>query len=153
MTRPLAVVATGLMILVGTGCATPAPKEGPSPSAVIAPERQAQILRERAAAFWAARMEDDEKVQWDLLEPRGKGRVTPKEYASEHRGVQYLGYKVEDATIEGYFATVKVRVLFRPILQRMSVPVQTVLLDDYWIRVAGAWYRQLDDRRPPRPEP
>ena len=153
MTR-LAVIATGLVAFVGTGCAAPVQRESASSAAVIAPEQQAQTLRERAAAFWAARMEDDEKGQWELLEPRGKGRVTPQEYASERKGVRYLGYKIEDATIEGYFATVKVRLLFQPVLQRMvSVPVQTVLLDDRWIRVAGTWYRQLDDRQAPRREP
>jgi hypothetical protein len=153
MKRGLAVIATVLVALAAAACAAPVPREGASPSAVIAPERQVQILRERAAAFWAARMEDDEKGQWDLLEPRGKGRVTPQEYASERKGVRYLGYKIEDATIEGYFATVKVRLLFLPILQRVSAPVQTVLLDDQWIRIAGTWYRQLDDRQAPRSEP
>ena len=154
MTRGLAVIATGLVAFVGTGCSAPVQRESVPPAAVIAPEQQLQTLRERAAAFWAARMEDNEKGQWELLEPRGKGRVTPKEYASERKGVRYLGYKIEDATIEGYFATVKVRLLFQPVLQRMvSVPVQTVLLDDQWIRVAGTWYRQLDDRQAPRREP
>ena len=153
MKRGLAVTATGLVALAVAGCAAPSPRESASPTAMIAPERQVQILRERAAAFWAARMENDEKAEWELLEPRGKGRVTAREYASEHKSVRYLGYKVEDATIEGYFATVKVRVLFQPVLQRVSVPAQALLLDDYWIRVAGIWYRQLDDRRPPKPEP
>jgi hypothetical protein len=154
MKRGWSVIGTGLLIVAGTGCATTLPKESATPSAVIAPEQQVQTLRERAAAFWAARMEDDEKGQWDLLEPRGKGRVTPREYASERKGVRYLGYKIEDATIEGYFAVVKVRLLFQPILQRMvNVPVQTVLLDDQWIRIAGTWYRQLDDRQAPRREP
>jgi hypothetical protein len=153
MKRRLAAIAIGLVALAGAGCAGPAPKESASPSQAIAPERQVQILRERAAAFWAARMEDDEKGQWELLEPRGKGRVTPQEYQSERKGVRYLGYKVEDATIAGYFATVKVRVLFQPILQRVSVPLQTVVLEDRWVRVAGTWYRQLDDRQAPRAEP
>ena len=153
MKRGLAAIVTGLVALAGTGCAAPVPRESASPLAVIAPERQVQVLRERAAAFWAARMEDDEKGQWDLLEPRGKGRVTPQEYASERKGVRYLGYKIEDATIAGYFATVKVRLLFQPLLQRVSAPVQTVLLDDQWIRIAGTWYRQLDDRQAPRREP
>jgi hypothetical protein len=150
MKRGLAVIATGLLALAGAGCAASGPRESAS---VIAPERQVQLLRERAAAFWAARMNDDDKVQWDLLEPRGKGRVTPQEYASEHKGVRYLGYKVEDAAIEGYFGTVRIRVLFQPILARLTVGAQTVVLEDRWIRVAGTWYRQLDDRQAPRPGP
>jgi hypothetical protein len=80
--------------------------------------------------------------------------MTPQEYAAERRGIRYLGYQIEDAAIEGYFATVKVRLLFQPILPRLtSVAPQTVLMDDRWIRVGGAWYRQLDDRKPQRLEP
>jgi hypothetical protein len=154
MKHSVVVIAAGLIALTGTGCAAPTSRGNTSTPAAVAPEGQAQVLRERAAAFWAARMEDDDKTQWELLEPRGKGRVSPQEYASERKGVRYLGYKVEEALIEGYFATVKVRVLFQPILQRAtSIPVQTVLLDDHWVRIAGTWYRQLDDRQPPRREP
>jgi hypothetical protein len=149
MTRRLSVIATGLVALAGVGCATPT-KEIVSP-AVVAPEQQAQVLRERAAAFWAARMENDDKGQWELLEPRGKGRVTPQEYASERKGVRYLGYRIEEAEIRGYFATVKVRVLVQPILQSLSVPPQAVVLQDNWVKISGTWYRQLDDRQAPSP--
>ena len=152
--KRLAVIAASLVALGGGGCAATAHKETASTSAAVAPDGQVQTLRERAAMYWAARMEGNDKAQWDLLEPRGRGRVTPQEYAAERKGVQYLGYQVEEAAIAGYFAIVKVRVLFQPILPRMaSVPVQTVLLDDQWIRVGGTWYRQMDDRRPPRREP
>ena len=154
MKHGLAVIAVGLVALGGGGCAMPSPKETASASAAVVVDGQAQTLRERAAAYWAARMEGDDKTQWELLEPRGKGRLTPQEYAAERRGVRYLGYQIEDALIEGYFATVKVRLLFQPILQRLvSVPVQTVLMDDQWIRVGGTWYRQVDDRQPQRREP
>ena len=150
----LAVIAASLVALGGGGCAATAQKETASPPAVVAPDGQVQTLRERAAMYWAARTEGDDKTQWDLLEPRGRGRLTPQEYASERKGVRYLGYQVEEAAIAGYFAIVKVRVLFQPILQRMaSVPVQTVLLDDQWIRIGGTWYRQVDDRQPQRREP
>ena len=148
------VIAVGLVALAVGGCAAPVAKDTAPVSAVVVPDGQSQTLRERAAAYWAARVEGDDKTQWELLEPRGRGRMTPAEYASERKGVRYLGYKIEDATVEGYFATVKVRLLFQPVLQRLvSVPVLTVLMDDQWIKVAGTWYRQLDDRQAPRREP
>ena len=154
MRHGLAVIAASLVAFGAGGCAATAQKETASTPAAVAPGGQVETLRERAAMYWAARMEGDDKTQWDLLEPRGRGRVTPQEYAAERKGVQYLGYQVEDATIAGYFAIVKVRVLFQPILPRMtSVSVQTVLLDDQWIRVGGAWYRQMDDRQPQRRDP
>jgi hypothetical protein len=150
MKRILVVIVAGFTLCAGQTWGAPGVADGTS---VLAPG-EVQTLRERAAAYWAARMTGDDKSQWELLEPRGRGRMTPQEYGSERRGVRYLGYQVEDATIEGYFAIVKVRVLFQPILPRLAtVAPQTVLMDDRWIRVGGAWYRQLDDRKPQRAEP
>ena len=166
MKRAVAVIALGMVTVGVAACASPvsqetsvakaAPvtKEAAAPPTAAKPEEQAQALRERAAEYWAARMEGDDKAQWELLEPRGKGRVTAQEYAAGRSGVRYLGYQIEDAAIDGYFAIVKVRLLFQPILPRMtSVPVQTVLMDDQWVRVAGTWYRQLDERQAPKLEP
>jgi hypothetical protein len=154
MKHSLAVMAVGLVALGGGGCAAPARTESTSPAAAVASDGQVQTLRERAAAYWAARMAGDDQSQWDLLEPRARGRLTPQEYAAERKGIRYLGYQIETATIDGYFATVKVRLLFQPILPRMAnVSVQTLLMDDQWIRVRGTWYRQFEDRQAPKREP
>jgi hypothetical protein len=154
MKHGVAVIAVGLVALGAAGCATSAPKESAPASAVAPTPAEVQTLRERAATYWAARMQADDRTQWELLEPRGRGRMTAQEYGAERKGIRYLGYQIEEARIDGYFAIVKVRLLFQPILQRMaSVPVQTVLMDDQWVRVAGTWYRQMDDRQAPRREP
>ena len=154
MKRGLAAFAVGLVAVGVAACAGPVSKETGLAAPAAASEGQVQTLRERAAAYWAARMQGDDKAQWDLLEPRGKGRVTAQEYAAGRQGVRYLGYQIEDAVVDGYFAIVKVRLLFQPILQRMTgVPVQTVLMDDQWVRIAGTWYRQLDERQAPKREP
>ena len=154
MKRGLAAFAVGLVAVGVAACAGPVSNETGLAAPAAASEGQVQTLRERAAAYWAARMQGDDKAQWDLLEPRGKGRVTAQEYAAGRQGVRYLGYQIEDAVVDGYFAIVKVRLLFQPILQRMTgVPVQTVLMDDQWVRIAGTWYRQLDERQAPKREP
>lgn len=154
MKHGVALIAVGLVALGAAGCATSAPKESPPASAVVPTEAQVQTLRERAATYWAARMQADDRTQWELLEPRGRGRLTAQEYGAERKGIRYLGYQIEEARIDGYFAIVKVRLLFQPILTRMArVPVQTVLMDDQWVKVAGTWYRQMDDRQAPRREP
>jgi hypothetical protein len=154
MKRTLVAIMAGLVALGVVEWAAPARAESTSAAARVVSGGEVQTLRERAAAYWAARMAGDDKGQWELLEPRGRGRLTPQEYGAERRDLRYLGYQVEEATIEGYFATVKVRLLFQPSVPRLSrIPVQTVLMDDRWIRVGGAWYRQLDDRQPQRLEP
>jgi len=148
-------IAAGLLVFGAVAWGAPAAAQSASePGSGVSGGGEVQALRERAAAYWAARMAGDDKVQWELLEPRGRGRVTAQEYAAERRGLRYLGYQIETATIEGYFATVKVRLLFQALaLQLAGVAPQTVLMDDHWIRVGGAWYRQLDDRRPQKAEP
>lgn len=150
--RGRAWVVAGLVLVSGAVPATPggAQSAAPSPSsaapAAAATESDAQVLRERAARFWAARMADDYNGQWELLEPRGRGRMTPQEYGAGRGSVRYIAYQVEDATVKGYFATVKVRVLFQPVLpSARRVGVKAAVLEDRWVRVGGVWYRRLDE--------
>lgn len=104
------------------------------------------MLRERTAAFWAARVDKDFTKQWELLEPRGRARMTPAEYAPGPV-VKYLGYEVDDATVKGYFATVKVKVIAEavlPTVPQQKAPPSVVVVEDLWVRIKGTWYRALD---------
>jgi hypothetical protein len=108
----------------------------------------AESLRVRAAAFWAARVAGDYKTQWELLEPRGRGRITASEYASQRGRLKYLAYQVEDASVAGYFGVVKVRVLVQPILMpgRQTIGPQAVIVPDEWILIGGTWYHALEQQ-------
>jgi hypothetical protein len=145
-----AMLAAGLVLLGTLGWAVGVPAQNSSPSsAPLGSEADVLALRERAAAFWAARMAGDAQTQWQLLEPRGKGRITAQEYGAEPQGGRYLAYQVEDATVKGFFGTVKVRMLVQQILPpsqaRHSTPgPQATVVDDGWIRIGGVWYRRLD---------
>ena len=146
--RTLVVVV--LAVLEVVGCVASAPAQStPASSAPMGSEADIQELRERAAAYWAARLAGDLQIQWQLLEPRGSGRITAEEYGAGRGGVRYLGYQVEDATVNGFFATVKVRVLFQPILppsapSRVVAPIASVVADG-WVRVGGLWYHSLEE--------
>jgi hypothetical protein len=105
------------------------------------------LLRERAATFWAARVAGDSKGQWELLEPRGRGRLTPGDYAVTRGAVKYIAYQVEETTVNGYFATVKVRLLVQPWLptrQPKKIDPLSTLVSDRWVRIEGTWYRSLE---------
>jgi len=140
----------GLIAFGATGGVTGALAQGvtASPAAATSSSDTTE-LKERAAAFWAARIAGDAETQWKLLEPRGKGRLTPHEYAAAPTGGRYLAYQVEGATINGFFATVKVKVLVQQTIPiqgpNRNLPPQAVVVDDGWIRVGGIWYRQMDD--------
>jgi hypothetical protein len=145
-----ALLAAGLVSLEVVGWAASVPGQGLSASsAPLGSEADVLALRERAAAFWAARVAGDAQAQWQLLEPRGKGRLTAQEYGADLGGGRYLAYQVEDATVNGFFATVKVRLLVQQVLPpssaRRSIPPQATVLDDGWIRIGGVWFRRLDD--------
>jgi len=151
-------LVTGLIVFEAatwvTGVTAQAPVQAPSVTstpaspAPLGSEADIQTLRQRAAEYWAARVAGDPDAQWKLLEPRGKGRLTAREYGSEPGGGRYLAYQVEEATVKGVFATVKVRVLVQMILPPSSTirsaPRQVTIVDDGWIRIGGVWYRRLD---------
>lgn len=146
----VALIALAAVLAVAT--VTPSRAQG-SPSASAAPGAQApgpddvERLRERAAAFWAARMEGDSKAQWEFLEPRGRGRLTPADYAASGP-VRYLAYQVEDAAVDGYFATVRVRLLAQSALPTMGprqrISPSAAVVSDRWVRIGGVWYRSLE---------
>ena len=136
--------AAALLSLSALGWAGSAASQGTSETPAASTD-DVQVLRERVATFWAARMAGDPSAQWGLLEPRGRGRLTAQEYGAGRSAVRYLAYQVENATVDGYFAVVKVRLMFQPILPSgRRVGVQSSLAEDYWVKIGGTWYRRLD---------
>jgi hypothetical protein len=148
-----ALLAAGLVSLGGVGWATSVPGQStPALPAPMTSEADVSALRERAAAFWAARVVGDAETQWQLLEPRGKGRLTAQEYGAAPQGGRYLAYQVEGATVNGFFGTVKVRLLVQQLLPAPgpspALTPQTSVLEDGWVRIRGVWYRRLDAAAP-----
>jgi hypothetical protein len=146
------VALGGLASWSAVGSVPPALAQGPGTVVASTPARGAEdveVLRQRAAAFWAARIEGDVKAQWELLEPRGRGRMVPADLAPARGAVKYLAYQVEDATVNGYFATVAVRLLVQTILptasqQPRKVVPSTSVVKESWVRIGGVWYRSLE---------
>ena len=149
MSKGIRAVMVGGMVVVsvvGSAAIGAAQTSSASPTPMDSTP-DAQTLRARAAAFWAARVAGDYETQWQLLEPRGRGRITAQEYGAEQGSIRYLAHQVEDATVNGFFGTVKVRILFQPILPSVPsrAPPQVVVADDGWIRISGVWYRRLEE--------
>jgi hypothetical protein len=151
MTRGLA----GVVLLVWSlaalqGCVATRDAAGPAPASqgIVAAD-EVERVRERAAAFWAARVAGDPNAQWELLEPRGRGRFTPLEYVPGPGALKYLAYQVENATVNGYFADVNVRILVQPILptrQKAKIGPSSTVVQDRWVRIGGTWYRSLEQQ-------
>ena len=132
--------------LPGVAAAQGASSTPPASAGAVATSDD-ERLRERAAAFWAARVAGDPKAQWELLEPRGRGRLTPLEYVPGPGAMKYLAYQVENATVNGYFADVTVRILVQPILpttHKSKIGPSSTVVTDRWVRIGGTWYRSLE---------
>jgi hypothetical protein len=152
----LSLLIVLLMLLVVSPTAAQLPS-GAAPAGSVAEGQAADVqsLRERAAEYWAARVARDYRAQWALMEPRFTGRTDPDEYAKGKGAVRYLGYEVGDAKIDGFFATVQVKVLGEVAVpgRATSKPYTKVAtLSDAWIRVDGVWYRRADQPSEPAPQ-
>ncbi len=162
-----ALTASAAAAVAALACVTPVAAQSPSgrqeavsqPVSATAPLGSAadiQDLRERAAAFWAARVSGDFEKQWGLLEPRGRARETAAEYAPTSV-VKYLAYRIDNATVTGYFAKVHVHLIVQamlPTASQQKILPSAVSLDDIWVRIRGTWYRALEQGeagRPPMP--
>jgi hypothetical protein len=79
--------------------------------------------------------------------------MTPEEYGAGKGAIAYLGYEVGAAKIDGTFASVAVKVIARITLpKRPTEPlVRTGTVEDGWVKVAGVWYRRVDQPEPPAP--
>jgi len=140
----LALVAAPAVARAQTAPAPPPAGVQPAPQTT-----DIEPLLERAAQFWAARVAGEPTKQWELLEPRGRGKMTVAEYAGVPRVVKYLAYQVEDASLDGYFATVKVRLIVLPVLPtapNRRIPPTAVVVGDRWVRIKGVWYRTLEQQ-------
>jgi hypothetical protein len=109
-------------------------------------------LRQRVTEYWAARVARDYGRQRDLSEVRPilsgpEMLVWGKGYYEGGKGaIQYLGYTVGEAKIDGRSAVVQVEVTARITLPGSQVKpvVTTRTVPDAWIKVEGVWYRRAD---------
>lgn len=118
-----------------------------APPAAGAQQDETETLRARVGSYWAARLSGNGSAQWELLEPRARGRMSAAEYTTPAGPVKYMAYQVEDAKIDGLFATVNVRLLIQvivPSAMPRAMPPSAVVVPDRWVRVRGVWYRTMD---------
>jgi hypothetical protein len=139
------VVVTLSLVVVGiaAGCASVEP---PRPAVVAGSPEDIQALRERARAYWAARVAKDLKAQYEMLEPRARARVEAGTYGRE-RIVEYVAAQVEDVNVAGSFGRVSVRMLVRvhhPLLGQQAQQTRSSVGQDHWVRIRGTWYRSLE---------
>ena len=76
--------------------------------------------------------------------------MTPEEYGAGKGAIQYLGYEVGEANIDGTFASVDVKVIAKITMPRQPTQplVRSTTVKDGWVKVDGVWYRRADQPEP-----
>lgn len=157
----------GLLIVASlTACATapaPSPQGAAPPPAAVAPPppmSPQEALKARAELFWKARVKDDPAVQYELLPPEDRRRMTLTAYVRSHTGIRYIDYAIQDATVSDNEGTVTVMTRFRLNVTNLPPMVAGEVarkgpwpsrVDERWIMRDGVWYRPLTQSKPDAP--
>jgi hypothetical protein len=107
----------------------------------------AQQLRERAQAYWEARIARSPRVHEFYAPPRSAA-------VSEGGNVQFTAFEIEGVEVRGDDATVEVRVQAHVALPtRVGGATHAAHVHEAWHRVGGAWYKRPvpPGFAPPRP--
>ena len=158
----------GLFVVASlTACATapaPSPQVAAPPPAAVAPApppmSPQEALKARAELFWKARVKDDPAVQYELLPPEDRRRVTLTAYVRSHTGIRYVDYAIQEATVSDNEGTVTVTTRFK--LNVTNLPPMAAsqvgrkgpwpsLVNERWIMRDGVWYRPLTQSKPAAP--
>ncbi|MFN3476581.1 MAG: hypothetical protein ACK4Z6_03370 [Candidatus Methylomirabilales bacterium] len=102
----------------------------------------AGALKERAQAFWEAKVKEDYAAQYRFLEPKVRRKMSLTDYIKRQGPVQYLEAHVDGAKVEEARGFVTVRILFQLKLPPKKTPVkQEKVFQEEWVRRGGEWYR------------
>ncbi|HEX9879090.1 MAG TPA: hypothetical protein VGB25_02720 [Candidatus Binatia bacterium] len=118
---------------------------GPSPVAQQ-PGSDADLLRERAQAYWDARAKDDMVKAYTFEDPLRRSQLSLNEYVrAVGTGVKMNSPKVWNVKINGDQADVEVETTTRYMVPGWDKipPGRRTLVDD-WQRIDGTWVHVLD---------
>ncbi|WP_422848658.1 hypothetical protein ACOYR4_03565 [Acidovorax sp. M14] len=125
-------IAGGMAAVVLAGCAALGP---------ATPEQQ---VKERATAFWNARLKADPQGAYALLSPSYRGIRSEKEFVqSNSRGIAAEKVEVGAVTCEAEKCTARVAITGKPAVPGLTLPVITNYMDDVWVSEQGQWWRYM----------
>lgn len=139
-----AAILAGLLSLVA--CAG-APVAGVSPPQVPQPPKSdADLLRERAQAYWQARMKDDMPTAYTFEDPVRRKQFTLIDYIRNiGTGMKLTTAEVSQVKIDGDLADVFVELEGRYVVPGWdSLPISRRTLTDDWQKIDGQWVHVLN---------
>ncbi len=105
-----------------------------------------EALRQRAQAFWEARVKEDYAGQYAVLEPKVKRTMTVADYIKGQGPLQYLEARIGEVKVEAAKGLVQVWVRARIKLSAGSRKLPDISKQEHevkekWVRRHGEWYR------------
>lgn len=99
-------------------------------------------LKERAQAFWEAKVKEDYAAQYSFFEPKVRRKMSLTDYIKRQGPVQYLEARVNGVKVEEARGFVTVRILFQLKLPpKRNLVKQEKVFQEEWVRRGGEWYR------------
>ena len=136
--RPWLLPLLGLLVLASVG---PATGQTAAPAIARGEAEGVRILRERATAYWQARVARSERVL-DFYAPPKEGRPNARARVSEGGAVRFIAFEIEGVEVRGDEADVRLRVEASVPMARHSRAARTASFSETWERVDGVWYKR-----------
>ena len=125
-----------LLVVIQAGCAG---------TKALASRDPGERLRERARAYWDARVGRDLAATYTLHEPAFRRAVTMTAFAQGRGVTRVLEYDILGERIEGDLGIVNVKTKSTFTHPKLVKPVEPSWseFDEQWVRVDGEWYRKF----------
>ncbi len=129
------VVAQGLLLAVGAGCASMS--GSPALTTSSTPDVKVAVVENRAESRWKALIDGDLDKAYAFLSPGSRSAMNVDEYKKQHRIGFYRGVKLQSADCNVEVCTVKLMLTYDfKTLKGIVTPVT-----EKWIIEQGqAWY-------------
>jgi hypothetical protein len=113
-----------------------------------------EALRKRVAAYWETLIAGDLEEAFNFIEPKGQKTQNRSRFIAGMGNFIFLSYRIEDITMEGYRASVRVKRTFK--IQPGFIPIvikepASQTLTDPWVQINDIWYAAYGKPRPPFP--
>jgi hypothetical protein len=113
------------------------------------PDQRAERLAERVGEFWQARVDENYRRAYEMMDPFFRGRVSMLQHAGQLDRVDYIDAELlpETIRIDGNRAEVQVRATTegKETLsiggEAFKVPRASGVTDDKWVWLDGDWFR------------
>ena len=116
-------------------------------------QQRAQPLEQRVAAFWEARIQDDDFAAYQYEAYAHTGKITPTQYVKRRSPLmKYTEYSINKIQEQENEAQVRVVIKYQLTVPGMTTLSLDSVVQDRWVRLDnGQWYRNNEKNKQSQP--